>query len=190
MTGDRLRSVLFVGHTGFVKAPVVVAEVFSRLAEECDELAFTWCSPASQHEEIRRRLSPRARERTSMRGWMSQTQLRQLYDGSGIFLFPSFYEGFGKVFLEAMARGMCVVTSDTGGMRDLISHGVDGFKVSVGDVDGFVSTVRQLLQRSERSRAVSHCAAETARRYSWDRVARETIDFYMQLLNSRGLRRR
>ena len=42
------------------------------------------------------------------------------------FLYSSLFEGFGKVALEAMARGLCVIASDVGSMRDVIHSGQDG----------------------------------------------------------------
>ena len=57
----------------------------------------------------------------------------QVYDEHGVFLFPSFFEGFGKAFLEAMSRGLVVVASNNGGMRDVIKDGQSGFLVKTGD---------------------------------------------------------
>ena len=59
--------------------------------------------------------------------------LVQVYDRHGVFLFPSFFEGFGKAFLEAMSRGLVVIASDVGGMHDLIRDGENGFLVAPGD---------------------------------------------------------
>ena len=117
--------------------------------------------------------------------WLTQETLKELYDQHGIFIFPSFTEGFGKVFLEAMARGLCVVASDTGGMRDVIRSGENGWRVPTGDVDGFCRAVGEALRPGCAER-VSRAAAVEARRYSWKRTAQETVDFYARLMALRN----
>jgi glycosyltransferase involved in cell wall biosynthesis len=171
MTSERLRRVLYVGQFAFFKAPTIVAEAMRKLAGESE---LTWvCAP--QHHEQVRALVPSVR----VQSWMPEDALRQVYDTHGIFLFPSYYEGFGKVFLEAMSRGMCVVASDVGGAHDVIAHGRDGMLVPPGDSDAIASAVRSL--DLERASAMSDAAAQTARAYSWARVANETAAFYERL---------
>src|ERR1051325_9168572 len=171
MTGERLRRVLYVGQFAFFKAPLIVAEAMRKLAEdhEC-----TWVCAPQHHHEVRA-LAPNVR----VESWMPEERLRAVYDTHGVFLFPSFYEGFGKVFLEAMSRGLCVVASDVGGAHDVITDGRDGMLVPPGDADALVTAVRSL--DLERAGAMSAAAARTAREYSWARVARETAAFYERL---------
>jgi glycosyltransferase involved in cell wall biosynthesis len=188
MTAPRATRILVAGQPAFFKAPQVVARVFSALAERDPGLTFSWCCPESAHEAFRAGLGPAARARTSFVGWMSQERLLQLYDAHGIFLFPSFAEGFGKVFLEAMARGLCVVASRVGGMRDILRDGLTGHCVEPGDGGGFCRCILQLLESGAMD-GMSRAAAEAARAYSWDRVARETAAFYQSLLDrKRGAR--
>ena len=164
MTAERMRRVLYVGQFAFVKAPMIVAEAMRRLRDrEC-----TWVCARKDHDAVRALAGPNV----TLLDWMPAAQLRDVYDAHGVFLFPSFYEGFGKAFLEAMSRGLCVVATRTGGMPDVIEHGVDGMLVDAGDVDAIVDAVQTL--RIDMSAA----AAAKARQYSWDRVARECVAFY------------
>jgi glycosyltransferase involved in cell wall biosynthesis len=100
-------------------------------------------------------------------------------------LFPSFVEGFGKVFLEAMSRGLCVVAADNSGARDVISHGKDGFLVPTGDLVQMTRTCVALLKSTESMQAISRLAAARAHEFSWDRVARESAAFYEVLLKAK-----
>jgi glycosyltransferase involved in cell wall biosynthesis len=110
--------------------------------------------------------------------------LRDVYDAHGIFLCPSFFEGFGKVFLEAMSRGLCVVASDVGGMHDVITSGTDGVVVPPGDANAIADSVQAIVCNPARASAMSVAAAVTARQYSWERVARELAAFYERRLNA------
>ena len=178
MTATRLRRVLHVGQLAFFKAPMITSAAIRELAAADAELEFTWVCSQSHHSMAAALLPAETRSRVTFLDWMSQEELCRVYDEHGIFLFPSFFEGFGKVFLEAMSRGLCVVAADNGGARDLISNGVDGILATTGDVKAIVDACLRLLRDPQTAARMSRAAASTARSYTWDRVARETIAFY------------
>lgn len=184
MTKQRLSGILYVGQLAFFKAPQVLAAVFSRLARERPGVRLTWCCASQHHERARTLLSEEARSAVNLVGWRPQAELMELYDQHGIFLFPSFFEGFGKAFVEAMARGLCVVASDTGGMHDVIRDGEDGVLTPIGNVEATVEGVSGLLDRPDRAVRMSTAARQTALTYSWDRIARATTDYYRTVLAS------
>lgn len=68
-----------------------------------------------------------------------------------IFAFPSKYESFGMVIIEAMAAGVPVVSYDVGAAREIILDGVNGFIVQLNNVDIFADRLRQILEDRELS---------------------------------------
>ena len=122
--------------------------------------------------------SPHALARTTFRDPCSQDELIDIYDDHGIFLFPSLFEGFGKVFLEAMSRGLCVVASNTGGMRDVIRTRHNGILVEVGNYKQVFEAVDFLLGHPDTANGMSMEARNTSIQYTWDRVGRETAALY------------
>jgi glycosyltransferase involved in cell wall biosynthesis len=182
--------VLHVAQFAFFKAPMITAAAMNRLAEADRELRFTWvCDPRSE-PAVRALLTSDANERLDVLPWTTQDSLRDIYDAHGIFLFPSFFEGFGKAFLEAMSRGLCVVASDAGGMHDLIENDRNGILVPPGEANALAGAALAIIHDPARASDMSVAAALTARRYSWDRVARETADFYWSRLSARTAMRR
>ena len=101
-----------------------------------------------------------------------------VFDEHGIFIFPSFFEGFGKVFLEAMARGLCVIAADNGGAHDVIRSGVNGVLVPTGSRADAVAACQSLEGSFPQAFSMSREAAISAQSYTWERTARETIAFY------------
>jgi glycosyltransferase involved in cell wall biosynthesis len=174
MTPERLARVLHVAQFAFFKAPMITARAIERLP-----LRVTWVCDRAHHATIRASLSAAANARLELVHWTSQDELRAIYDAHGFFLFPSFFEGFGKAFLEAMSRGLVVVASDTGGMHDIIRHGENGVLVPPGDAEALADAV--LAIDPDRARTMSTAAAKTAREHTWERVARETAAFYESL---------
>jgi len=175
----RATRLLFVGQHVFFKAPMMLAAALGELLAADPRLTATWVCEADAHEAVRARLAPDVAARVRLLGWMPQQQLMQVYDEHGVFLFPSFTEGFGKVFLEAMARGLCVVATDQAGARDVIRSGENGVTVPVGDTVALVRETRALIAASEESRrAMSEAARRTASPYTWQRVAADLAEFY------------
>ena len=117
--------------------------------------------------------------------WMPREKLREIYDEHGIFLFPSFFEGFGKSLLEAMSRGLCVIASDNGGMRDVILNNVSGLKVPTGDSGAMVASCLELLDDPSRAAKISSRAIGAANQYGWDRVGGETLNFYKAVIRAK-----
>lgn len=178
MTPERFARVLHVAQFAFFKAPMITIQAIERL-----RMRVTWVCDRAHHQTIREMLTEAANARLDLVHWTSQDELRAIYDSHGLFLFPSFFEGFGKAFLEAMSRGLVVAASDTGGMRDLIRHGENGLLVPPGDSEALAAAV--LALDFDQARRISAAAAATAREYTWSRVARETAAFYESRLRVR-----
>jgi glycosyltransferase involved in cell wall biosynthesis len=185
MNAQRLRRVLHVAQVAFFKAPMITAEAMNRLAAAEPELQFTWVCDRSSEGAIRALLTTAANERVDVMHWTTQDALRDIYDRHGIFLFPSFFEGFGKAFLEAMSRGLCVVASDAGAMHDIID-GQNGILVPPGDAIALADAAQRIIRNPDTARVMSAAAAQKARDYTWERVGRETAAFYQSRLDARA----
>jgi glycosyltransferase involved in cell wall biosynthesis len=175
-----------VGQFAFVKAPHVLAEAINLIMDQASDFEFTWVCGKSHHRQAASLFSDRALSRMRFLDWMNQDDLMKIYDHHGIFVFPSFFEGFGKAFLEAMARGLCVICSDTGGARDIVVHGRNGLLAPVGDAYALCRAVLSIASNPQSSAELSQAARETALDYTWDRVGRETALFYSALLDRKA----
>jgi glycosyltransferase involved in cell wall biosynthesis len=184
LDAQRLRHVLHVAQVTFSKAPMITAAAMNLLAAAEPELRFTWVCDRASEEGIRALLTSAANERTTIQHWTTQEALRDLYDRHGTFLFPSLFEGFGKAFLEAMSRGLCVIAADTGAMHDIV-NGRNGILVPPGNAEAIADSALAIIRDPDRARAMSHAAVETAREHTWERVARETADFYRARIEAR-----
>ena len=179
---SRLQRLLYVGQYAFVKAPMVLGSVVSQVLAQRPECSFTWVCSACHHAQALAHFAAGIRDRVILVESMPQDQLIKVYDHHGVFLFPSFFEGFGKAFLEAMSRGLVVVAADNGGMRDIITHGLDGLKVATGDVAGMVHQVEAVLSNQAMAAALSARAILTASHLTWDQFASASTSFYEQLI--------
>jgi glycosyltransferase involved in cell wall biosynthesis len=188
MSPARLARLLYVGQLAFVKAPMVVAEVTTKLLRSDEQRSMTWVCSANHHAHIRSLFPADVVERIRLHGHVSQDELIHVYDEHGVFLFPSFFEGFGKAPLEAMSRGLCVAASDVGGMSDFIRDGENGLLVPVGEPECMAERVELLLATPDVCHRMSAAAVQTAARHTWDWCAEECVSFYRRLLSVRERR--
>ena len=82
-------------------------------------------------------------------GWVSEETKFQLLSISDLYVSSSLHEGFGLIFLEAMACGLPIVAFDNGGHRDFLKDWETGFLAPVGNVDLLVGKVALLCGRPD-----------------------------------------
>jgi len=112
-------------------------------------------------------------------GFIPDEELLRLYRVVDVAVYPSLYEPFGIVALEAMAAGVPVVVSDAGGLKEVVQHERTGLITWAGNAESLAWGLLRVLQdpRSARQRA------ERARRivqhqFNWARIARQTRQLY------------
>lgn len=101
-----------------------------------------------------------------------QDELPEWYRNADLFVFPSWYEGFGMPPLEAMASGVPVVATSCGGISSYAVPGVNVLLVEPGDVDSMATAIAYLLDDPEARFALAAAGRETALRFRWS----ETIE--------------
>jgi glycosyltransferase involved in cell wall biosynthesis len=100
-----------------------------------------------------------------------------------LFIMPSRSEAWGLAALEAMASGLPVIASNTGGLAEMIDAGQTGWLISQGDSHALADAIREAAADRERLRAMGLLARSRARRFSVEETARRTEEFYLRILN-------
>jgi len=92
--------------------------------------------------------------------WSDVPEITAILDISAL---PSFYEGMGRVVLEAMAAGKPVVASRVGGIPEFVEDGVTGYLISPGDVEALVQRLKTLISDSDLRQEMGQRGAERMR---------------------------
>lgn len=115
-------------------------------------------------------------------GYMEGEELSRAFASSDVFLFPSAFESFGLVILEAMASGLPVVSARVGAAQDMITEGKTGYTFDVNDTDAMVAGVRAILDQPGTLDTMRIAARATAESQSWTAVMDELVDCYEAIL--------
>jgi glycosyltransferase involved in cell wall biosynthesis len=106
-------------------------------------------------------------------GWIAQGDLPAVYSLADLYLYPSRLEAFPIPVSEALACGVPIVTSRANGLEEIA--GEAAIMVDPEDPTAIAEAVRNILTDPELHARISAAGLERARRYSWDRCARETL---------------
>lgn len=136
--------------------------------------------------ELRRLAAERhVSDRVRFLGRVSEPEKFAILRLCDAFVSTSQHEGFGLVFLEAMACGLPVVCYDHGGQTDFLRHGQSGYLLPLNDESGFGARVRELATDAERRRAMGADNRARAEEYFIDRCAERYETLFAEVVGRR-----
>jgi len=95
-------------------------------------------------------------------GSFKDQEFEEHFSASHVFAMPSKKEGFGIVYLEAMAAGLPCIGANHGGTPEVIEHGESGFLIEYGDVEQMVFYLRAIIESPSLYRTMSDAARRRA----------------------------
>ena len=114
-----------------------------------------------------------------MTGYVDYEQVPEVYRRAGVFVSPTYAEGFSNTILEAMASRMAVVSCRSVGVVDCIRDGENGLLTEPGDVPALADAVRRVLRDAGLRRRLAEAALVECRTvYSWAKVGRQIMAVY------------
>ena len=121
-----------------------------------------------------------------------QSELGEIYSKADFLLFPTKYDIFGMVLLEAMYYGVVCISTENGGSATLIKNGQNGCILSAdrsGDSENWYNTILKTANDNDLYQKMSANARNTVKSlYTWDRLAPKFCDAYIRALKNSGKR--
>jgi glycogen synthase len=195
---------LFVGRITHQKG---ITHLLSALEQVDEEVQAVLCATDPDTEDIGWEVEQRIEElRSEGREivWISQfipaADIAPLYSHAALFVCPSIYEPFGIINLEAMACGTPVVATAVGGIKEVVKHEETGLLVPFDlkcpedhepqaaeqFARDLAAAINSLMAAPEKRADMGKKArARVERRFSWKSVARQTLEFYQDVMNNR-----
>jgi glycosyltransferase involved in cell wall biosynthesis len=118
-------------------------------------------------------------EKVFFTGYVDDETLLKLYNVIDVAVYPSLYEPFGIVALEAMIAKVPVVVSDVGGLREVVDHGVTGLSAWADNPDSLAWAVLGLLKSPYTARNMARNAyRKVMEQFNWGSIANRTAEVY------------
>ena len=116
-------------------------------------------------------------------GYLNSKQVQKMYKCADVAVFPSTYEPFGIVALEAMLAGVPTVVSDVGGLNEIVEHGVTGMKSYAGNANSIADSILNILYDHQLAANISKNAKTKVKElYNWNKIAQDSHFVYQKAI--------
>lgn len=176
---EKKKQILFLGEIGKRKGCYDIPEIYGRVLEKGERLPLIMAGDG-ELAEVKKLFEDRDLQKDiSFPGWVRGADKDKCLKESGIFLFPSYYEGMPMAVLEAMAYGMAIVTTRVGGIPHLLEDGVNGYLCEPGDIEGLSKRLLELSKDGDKRRKMGERARQKAiADYSMESHIKKLMDLY------------
>ena len=120
----------------------------------------------------------------TLTGGLPHEQVIERMAQSDLFVLPSWGEGYGIVYIEAMAAGCIAVGAKDEGIEDTITDGENGFLVPAGDIDEIHRVMKNVFENREAYAALRSRGQRDAKELTWARNAQAVESIYFDILKS------
>lgn len=175
----REKVVLFVGALQVRKNILRLVEAFEQMPSDW-KLVLAGANGFGAGAILKRIQASSARERISATGYVSTEELNRLYTRASIFAFPSLDEGFGMPVLEAMSRGIAVITSNRSALKEVAGDAailIDPYKRE--DIAG---ALNWLAEDSQKRKELEEAGMQRAGLFTWEAAVERTYAVYRELV--------
>ena len=100
---------------------------------------------------------------------------------SEIFVFPSEWEAFGIVILEAMAKKNAIISTNTEGGKFLVKNNINGFLYNFNDLNELKKCLKKLIKDSKLRRKMQSNNLEKAKKFTWNKIAKDLEKEYLRI---------
>ena len=157
--------------------PLLALQVVQRLAVDYPRVELVMVGPDAGDWSAAQQLEEAARlgvdGRVDIRGPVDKTDIPRILRRGDIFLNTTNVDNAPVTVVEAMACGLCVVSTDAGGVSKLVRDGIDGLLVPRGDPEAMAAAVARILREPDLARRLSRNARRKAQTFAWTRVLPE-----------------
>lgn len=176
-------AVVQVGHLIPSKRVDTTIRAVARLRERYPQMTLTVIGQGVLREELQLLCSELGvADAVTFTGHIPNAEVFAAMCRSRYYVMASKPEGFGIVYLEAMAAGCIAVGTQGQGIADVIRHGENGFLVPADDVDAVVAVLEQCISQPEQAEAVARCGQQTALDFSWTHIAQEHLALFERMI--------
>ena len=181
---DNEKIILYVGRLVYEKGVQNLIGAMPKILEYYHDSKLVICGRGGMINELRQEVQNLGIEdKVYFAGYCDSKKVQKMYKCADVAVFPSTYEPFGIVALEAMLAGVPTVVSDVGGLNEIVKHGFTGMKSYAGNSNSIADSVLSLLYDRKLCDTVSKNAVKEVKElYNWNKIAQDTHYVYEQAI--------
>lgn len=178
--------VFYVGRLVHEKGVQVLLDAVPKILHRVPKTKFIIAGKGPSEKELHHRaVEMGIAERIHFTGFIDDLSRNSLYKVASVAVFPSLYEPFGIVALEAMAAGTPVVVSDIGGFAEIIQHGRNGLTTYVGNSQSLADNIVTILEAPEfAKKLMKQASSDVNTKYQWSKIAEQTEVIYDKIMGN------
>lgn len=186
---DNEKIIFFVGRLVNEKGAHILIDAMPKILKSYNDIKLVITGKGPQLEYLKEKVRLMGiLEKVYFTGYISDDNLSKLYKCIDIAVSPSLYEPFGIVALEGILANVSVVVSDTGGIGDLIYHGIDGMKAYAGNANSIADCILELLYNPEKAEAMKvEAMKKVLSLYNWDVISDQALEIYENVISESKL---
>jgi glycosyltransferase involved in cell wall biosynthesis len=167
-----------------VKNYTFMVEIAKWVHKETDAIRFELAGDGPEQGRIKSLVEQYGLEKTfQFLGFLDNT--KEFYQGMDLYLNTSLHEGIPMSVLDAMSHGIPVIAPDTGGLREMINSGVEGYLMDRYDPKAFAERILRLSRDTSLKTSMGYFArARVERDFSNDHMAREYHQLYQDVIGA------
>ena len=181
---DNEKIILFIGRLVYEKGIQTLIAAMPKILEGYNDAKLVIAGRGGMIDELKAQVNAMGiSHKVYFTGYMDAKQVCKMYKCADVSVFPSTYEPFGIVALEAMLSGTPVVVSDAGGLNEIVQHGENGMKSYAGNSNSIADSILSLLYNPQLSSEVVKKAKNMVKtEYNWAKIAQDTHFTYQKAI--------
>jgi glycogen(starch) synthase len=180
--------VFFVGRLVAEKGAEILVRAAPFVLQEMPSVRFVIAGRGPETARIQQVIKElELQTHVTLAGFISDDERDQIFKTADCAVFPSLYEPFGIVALEAMAARVPVVVSEVGGLREVVQHGETGITVYPNNPESCARGILHTLQNPQwAAMRVANAYRKVLTVYNWQTIAAQTTAVYQRIIAERA----
>ncbi len=181
---DHEKIILFMGRLVYEKGIQYLISAMPKILQGYRDSKLVICGKGGMLEELKQQVEAMGiSNKVYFAGYMGGKDVQKMYKAADISVFPSTYEPFGIVALEAMLSENPIVVSDIGGLNEIVEHRVNGMKAYCGNPNSLADSILELLYDCKLCSEITKKAKNKVRnQYNWSKIAQDTHFTYQKAI--------
>ena len=181
---DNEKIILFMGRLVYEKGVQYLIGAMPKILEHYHDAKLVIAGRGGMIDELKQEVyNLGIQDKVCFAGYLNGKDVGKMYKAADISVFPSIYEPFGIVALEAMLAEIPIVVSDIGGLNEIVEHKQTGMKSYCGNSNSIADSILELLFDHQLcANIVKKAKIKVRNEYNWNKIAQDTHFTYQKAI--------